>query len=199
MLDATLPLISGWQNFYLIVGPSAAALLGLQFVVVALVKDAPIPTSPSGVNGFTTPTIVHFATVLSIAAVLSAPWRSLHSPALVIGVGSVLLAIYVLVVARRIAHMTGYTPVAEDWVWHVVVPLVVYAALIVSALELEAHVETVLFVIAGASMVLLFDGIHNAWDIATYIALQVGSRAERGGSEGAPGGSAPERESALTE
>lgn len=71
MLDTTLPLIAGWQNFYLIVGPSAAALLGLQFVVVALVRDAPIPTSSTGVNGFTTPTIVHFATVLSIAAVLS--------------------------------------------------------------------------------------------------------------------------------
>jgi len=178
MLDATLPIISGWQNFYIIVGPAAGALLGLQFVVVALAKDAPIPTSSVGVNAFTTPTIVHFATVLSIAAVLSAPWQSLRSPALCLGVGGIALALYVLVVARRITHMDHYTPVTEDWVWHVVLPLVAYVALVVSALELSAHLATALFVVAAVAMLLLFVGIHNAWDIATYITLQVRSSAE---------------------
>jgi hypothetical protein len=32
---------SGWQNFYVIVGSSAGALIGLQFVVMALVADLP--------------------------------------------------------------------------------------------------------------------------------------------------------------
>ena len=33
--------LGGWQNFYVIVGSSAGALIGLQFVVMALVADLP--------------------------------------------------------------------------------------------------------------------------------------------------------------
>ncbi len=31
------PLVEGWDNFYVIIGSSAAALTGLQFVVIAAV------------------------------------------------------------------------------------------------------------------------------------------------------------------
>ncbi len=34
--------LSGWQNFYMIVGSSAGCLIGLQFVVMALVANMPI-------------------------------------------------------------------------------------------------------------------------------------------------------------
>jgi len=34
--------IDGWENFYVIVGSSAGALIGLQFVVIALIAEAPI-------------------------------------------------------------------------------------------------------------------------------------------------------------
>jgi hypothetical protein len=34
--------IAGWENFYVIVGSSAGALIGLQFVVMTLVADRPI-------------------------------------------------------------------------------------------------------------------------------------------------------------
>ena len=33
--------LEGWENFYVIVGSSAGALIGLQFVVMALVADRP--------------------------------------------------------------------------------------------------------------------------------------------------------------
>jgi hypothetical protein len=33
--------LAGWENFYVIVGSSAGALIGLQFVVMALVADMP--------------------------------------------------------------------------------------------------------------------------------------------------------------
>ena len=34
--------LSGWENFYVIVGSSAGALIGLQFVVITLIADMPI-------------------------------------------------------------------------------------------------------------------------------------------------------------
>jgi hypothetical protein len=33
-------------------------------------------------------------------------------------------------------------------------------------------VESALFLIAGASLVMLFIGIHNAWDAVTYLAVE---------------------------
>lgn len=173
LLDATPPLVAGWQNVYLITGPSAAALLGLQFVVMALVKESPAPSSPTGVGAFTTPTIIHFAMVLTIAAILRAPWPSLHAAAVALAVCGIFGVLYTLVVWRRIAHMQQYDAVAEDWLWHVCFPLVAYATLATGAIRLPAHIATTLFVIAGTAMFLLFIGIHNAWDIATYLTLQL--------------------------
>ena len=34
-----MPLIDGWENFYVIVGSSAAALTGLMFVVITLTAE----------------------------------------------------------------------------------------------------------------------------------------------------------------
>jgi len=33
--------LSGWENFYVIVGSSAGALIGLQFVVITLIAEIP--------------------------------------------------------------------------------------------------------------------------------------------------------------
>ena len=36
--------LSGWENFYVIVGSSAGALIGLQFVVITRIADIPSET-----------------------------------------------------------------------------------------------------------------------------------------------------------
>ena len=56
-----MTVLSGWQNFYVIVGSSAGALIGLQFVVIALIADMPIVRGQAQAGAaFATPTIVHF-------------------------------------------------------------------------------------------------------------------------------------------
>ena len=61
-----------------------------------------------------------------------------------------------------------YTPVLEDWVFHVVLPVAAYAMLVASALMAHSRTRPALFVLAGAALLLLFIGIHNAWDLVTY-------------------------------
>ena len=73
-----LPPIAGWDNFYVIVGSSGAALTGLQFVVMTLISERGTPRGPE-VRAFGTPTVVHFCAVLLLSAILSAPWRELSS------------------------------------------------------------------------------------------------------------------------
>ena len=68
--------------------------------------------------------------------------------------------------------------VLEDWIWHCSLPLVGYATLLGAAITLQRHVAVSLFVIAGTSLLLLFVGIHNAWDAVTYIAIDLKQKRE---------------------
>ena len=63
-------MLAAWESYYVIVGTSAAALTGLQFVVMALVADTPGLGSADSVDAFGTPTIVHFGNSLFVAALL---------------------------------------------------------------------------------------------------------------------------------
>src|SRR5439155_20204241 len=81
MTDVALPALDRWSNFYVIVGSSAGALTGLQFVVMALVAERRRMASSTDIDAFGTPTIVHFCGVLVLSAILCAPWVRLGSAA----------------------------------------------------------------------------------------------------------------------
>jgi len=165
------PLVA-WESFYVIVGSAAAALTGLQFVVMTLSAGMNTRGGETVTNAFSTPTIVHFCAVLFISAIVSAPWPALSSVRLVLGAGGVAGLAYALIVVWRMQRQTLYVPVFEDWLFHVVLPLIAYATLLVAAIFLESYPTLSLFVIGGVALLLLFVGIHNAWDGAVYIALR---------------------------
>jgi hypothetical protein len=178
----TLSPLEGWQNFYLIVGSAAAALTGVQFVVIALVADISRRNKSSdSVHAFGTPTVVHFCVVLLISAIVAVPWPALSSASLAISVCGAAGIVYVFIVLRRARRQTRYAPVLEDWVWHTVLPLVAYASLMGASFALAHGGATRLFVIAAASLLLLFIGIHNAWDSATYMVLERSEEESEGG------------------
>jgi hypothetical protein len=166
---ARLPLVA-WESFYVIIGSSGAALTGLQFVVIALIAESKVATGPQ-IQAFGTPTIVHFCSVLLVSAILSAPWRSLSSVALALGACGVAGVTYGVVVVRRARRQSAYSPVLEDWIWHAVLPLIAYGLILVAAVALRSFPQRVLFMVGTAALLLLFIGIHNAWDTVTYIAV----------------------------
>ena len=171
---------SPWESFYVIVGSSAAALTGLQFVVMALVAETDRRSSMHEVNAFGTPNVVHFCAALLISGILSAPWHRLTSAGVGLAATGVAGVIYVVLVTRRAKSQTGYQPVLEDWIWHAALPFVSYAALLVAAILLWRHPDESLFVIGTVAIVLVFIGIHNAWDTVTYIAVQQRDREQTG-------------------
>ena len=65
-----------WQAFYVMLGSSAAALIGLQFVVVALVGNTRKLATAATIHAFGTPTVAHLGGALIISAIMSAPWPS---------------------------------------------------------------------------------------------------------------------------
>lgn len=172
MTDAVLPLGS-WESFYVIVGSSGAALIGLQFVVMALVAEVEqVQSSTDTLSAFATPTIVHLAAALLVSAIMSAPWPTLGGASVALTIAGLVGIAYVAVVIRRARAQSGYKPVFEDWLWHTMLPLVAYAVLTLAAPVVRIHPVVSLFVIAASALLLLFIGIHNAWDTVTYIVLQ---------------------------
>jgi hypothetical protein len=159
-----------WDSFYVIIGSAAGALIGLQFVVITLIADRP-PRSAQAGRAFATPTIVHFSVVLLLSALLRAPWDTMSPATLLSGVVGLGGAAYALVTARRMRVQTAYAPDLEDWLFHVVAPLAAYATLAACAFVDLSHAKEVLFAVAGAVLLLLFCGIHNAWDAASFHVL----------------------------
>jgi hypothetical protein len=172
MGEAGLAALARWANFYVITGSAAAALTGLQFVVIVLSADLN-SGSPETNRAFGTPTIVHFCTVLLLAGILSAPWPSLGGVALVLGLCGVAGLVYAGVIIRAVRRQTAYRPVLEDWVWHFTLPPLGYIALLATATFLQADPTDALFLVGGVALLLLFVGIHNAWDSVTFLALHL--------------------------
>jgi hypothetical protein len=167
-MSVTMPELTGWDSFYVIVGSAAGALIGLQFVVMTLVVERPlIPAAEAGA-AFATPTIVHFGAALLLSALLRAPWPTITPAAALWGLIGVSGAAYTVIVARRMRRQTVYRPGFEDWLFHGLLPLVAYAALALSASAAHAQAREVLFVVGAAALLLLFVGIHNAWDAVAY-------------------------------
>jgi hypothetical protein len=162
-------LLTPWATFYTIVGSAAATLTGLMFVVITLVTGARARRPDVGIATFSTPSVVHFCGALAVAAILGAPWHVLWHAGLLVGLSGLVGLAYSGVIVRRIRRQDDYRPVLEDWLWHVVFPLVSYVALVVSAMVLPGNPGETLFIIGAATMLLLFIGIHNAWDNVTYI------------------------------
>jgi hypothetical protein len=171
MEQAALAPFASWESFYVIVGSSAAALTGLQFVVVVLGSEMNM-ISGEAVGAFGTPTIVHFCAVLLISAILSAPWQALWAPGLALSVCGLVGIVYSLLVMRLARRQKDYKPVLEDWLWHNAFPFVAYVALLVASILLKQNPRPALFLIGATALFLLFIGIHNAWDAVMYIALQ---------------------------
>ena len=175
MQEAVLSPLAAWQNFYGIIGTAAATLTGLMFVVATLVAGVRMRlSSPSEAFAtFNSPNVWHFGAALLVAAILSAPWQALWNAGLLLGLCGLGGMIYVVIVLRRVRRQKDYQPVLEDWLFHTVLPLVSYTALLVAAIVLPGHPAPALFVIAAGTVLLLFIGIHNAWDNVTYIALEL--------------------------
>jgi hypothetical protein len=163
--------LEGWDNFYVILGSAAAALLGLTFVIIALLSER--RANPAGMAGYITPTVVHFGTVLGLSCFVSMPHQNVIGLSLGFGATATGLLIYTGAIAANLRRFAkSYAPVLEDWIWHVILPAVVYCVLLATAFFLWREPREGMYGIASALLLLLFIGIHNSWDVAVSVTVQ---------------------------
>jgi uncharacterized membrane protein YfcA len=172
MIDNATSALAPWSSFYVLIGSAAASLTGLMFVVITLVMGTSRrQNAEDGISTFSTPTVVHFGAALMVAAILSAPWHLLVHPAIIMDLVGLCGIMYVLRIMRRAKRFTSYDPDVEDWTWHWILPFIAYAVILAGAISLPFVPASALFVVAFGEAILVVVGIHNAWDIVTYIAL----------------------------
>jgi hypothetical protein len=173
--------LAGGENFYVIVGSSAGALIGLQFVVITLIAERPGLHMAEASAAFATPSVVQFGVVLLLSALFSVPWNGISVVGVLwgfVGLGGV---VYSVAVAQRMRVQAAYKPVFEDWLFHILLPLVAYTVLTVSAFTASEYTSETLFGVGAVALLLLFIGIHNAWDAVTYhVSSGMGSKKTHG-------------------
>jgi hypothetical protein len=167
--EAAAPSLEAWGNFYVIVGSSAGALTGLQFVVMTLIAQTGLAGRADALSAFGTPNVVHFCAALLVASILSIPWHAPTYAGLSVAGTGVVGTFYSITVLRRARRQRDYQPVFEDWLWHTILPFVAYLLLLVAGGALARASEGALFPIGAAALLLVFIGIHNSWDNVVYI------------------------------
>src|SRR5258708_4369510 len=129
MHEAVAAPLEAWGSFYVIVGSSAGALTGLQFVVMTLVAESGATRGRGDtLSAFGTPNVVHFCAALLVASILAIPWGVLRPAGIAVAGCGVLGVVYSVFVLRRALRQRQYRPVFEDWLWHTFLPALAYAA-----------------------------------------------------------------------
>jgi hypothetical protein len=174
-----------WQNFYVLVGSSAGALTGLTFIVITVAADSGgvrnATARLAGLRAFITPTAVYFGLSLALSALMNVPGQTAFTLALCLIVSGVGGLVYWATVIRwmfRIA--SNYKLFLADWIWSVILPAFAFLALAASsALLLGGLGAASLYVVAATTLVLLFIGIHNAWDVVAWMTTERHARREQ--------------------
>lgn len=188
--------LTDWQSFYVLVGSSAAALTGLNFVVITISAErgdvsGSAATRLTGLRVFITPIAVHFGSALWLSALMCIPGETVVALAALLSVTGFAGLIYCATVcSRMLARSFAYKPFVSDWVWNAVLPVAAYLALAVMGLVLPYRPAASLYTVGGVALLLLFMGIHNAWDVVVWITTERHAHRERQnhGKDGSKGG-----------
>jgi hypothetical protein len=166
-------MFQGWENYYLMVGSSAGALIGLMFVVVTLTAGRDRAETERGKQLYTSPIVWHLAVILTISGAAAIPTMSTKIFAVAAG-GLAILGVGIGIRnAVAIARGLG-TPASPalgfDMFWYGVAPAIVYVGLAAAALAMLRGWQWGTTAVAVDLMALLLVSIHAEWDLVTYLA-----------------------------
>jgi hypothetical protein len=168
------PMFEGWDEFYFMIGSSAAALIGLLFIVATLSAGRDRSTVETGSKLFTTPLVCHLGAVLVLSAAALVPSITPIAYALAGGAISLFGAGFGVWIAIGIVRFPyeGKVDWFDVW-WYGIIPGIIYVFLGCAAAAIAAHAPWSQIALAIALMALLLTTIHNAWDLVTYLAPRV--------------------------
>ena len=165
-------MFEGWENYYLGIGRSAAALIGLMFVVMTLTAGRDRKELAPGKHLYTSPIVWHLGVVLVLSGAASAPTMT-PKPFGVLAGGLAVLGVALGVrsaigIARL--RISGEENTAFDIWWYGIVPALAYTGMGAGAAMILWGNRWGPSAIAAALMALLLVSIHGEWDLVTFLA-----------------------------
>ena len=162
-----------WENFYLIVGGGAGALIGVMFVVTTLTAGLEENRASRGARIYITPIVFHFAIVLIVSAMAVTPDLPLAAVGVLVALCALAGFIYSLVTTMRIFAIRDLDlPDWEDRIFYGIVPAIVYLLLAGAAAAVWFAPMSAALCIAVVMLAILLIGIRNAWDLATFLVIR---------------------------
>jgi hypothetical protein len=171
-------MFQGWDNYFLMLGSAGAGLIGLLFVVVTLTANVERSRAMRASAIYLTPTMVHFAVVLTSSAVAQAPRISPRLAAIILAVGALVGLCNAVRTWMGISAFakSGDPPHWSDIWTYSGAPGVIYIALAADAVAVWMQAPFAVGALAALLMILLLVAIRNAWDLITWMAPQGGPK-----------------------
>ncbi len=165
-------MFNGWENFYLLIGTASATLIGLLFVVATLTSGLDRSRIMRGVGLYLTPTVFHFAVILTISALAMARHPAAWLISAVLGATALAGLAGAVRSCIGIRARTAGMPLphwSDFWLYGAL-PAAFYLALAAIAIASATRAGWVAWATPALLLGLLLLGIRNAWDLVTSMA-----------------------------
>jgi hypothetical protein len=161
--------LSGWHEFYSILGEASATLIGLLFVAASVGSRAFTDGRRSALRVFLSASVIHFSTILTACLITMVPTQSWKSPGMMIAACGIFgLAYYGLTWRDMLKDGLSKSIDWDDRIWYAAFPVIVYLLEAGSGVALAWHMDLGCLAVGLAMWMLLVIGIHNAWDITVW-------------------------------
>src|SRR5512144_2930252 len=97
-------MLQAWETFYLVVGTSAGALVGVMFIVATLTAEIAIEQINRGTVIYQNPTVFHLGVIVAVSALALVPEHLLPAVAVLIAIGGIAGLVYGGVTLRRMSE-----------------------------------------------------------------------------------------------
>jgi hypothetical protein len=163
-------MFEGWEDFYLLIGSAAAALIGLLFVVSTLQNRVGRAQALRGATLYMTPVVFHFAMIVVLSGAAMAPHLDRHWAGILTSLWAMVGFVHgvVILVLFRMIKLPGHQHWSDVW-FYAVGPTVIYAVMGTASWAIWQAAPCATAVVAGVLVALLLLCIRNAWDLVTWL------------------------------
>ena len=163
-MNGIQPLLERWSNFYLLTSAAAAQLIGLLFVVITLGAERRRQGDAAKISTYLTPTVIYFASVLGVAALLICPNHTRLTATLCICLAGFVGLLYSG--TKLIGGDKKSFVERRDRVPYGILPFGAYVLLVLGGVLLLHNPQRGLTLVAVGMLSLLAVAIRNSWAIA---------------------------------
>jgi len=160
-------LVERWSNFYLLTSAAAATLIGLLFVVITLGAERRRQGDAAKIPLYLTPTVIYFAHVLFLGALLTFPNHTRITATLCVCLAGVVGLLYSGTTLIGGDKKSFVEP--RDRIPYAIFPFGAYGLFVLGGVLLLHNPQTGLTLVAVGMLSLLAIAIRNSWAIAIDI------------------------------